>query len=184
MSTEMIHSVDGDGDGDGSRVRHVHKPDLIITSVLLVGFIVAYLMATAWRDLAAYFPLGVSGAGAIASATFLIRVLFFPPKPTPPAINVPEVAKSVAEQEYEFFKNLTVRDWITSIGWLGGFFLTLAVFGIYVAMIGFTVGYLRFQTAKPWRFATIYAAVLGGVIYGIFEIALKLPLPGGLLGLA
>lgn len=97
---------------------------------------------------------------------------------------MPEVAKSVAEQEYEFFKNLTVRDWITSIGWLGGFFLTLAVFGIYVAMIGFTVGYLRFQTAKSWRFATIYATVLAGVIYGIFEIALKLPLPGGLLGLA
>lgn len=182
MSIDTIHTVNGEE--GGSQRRRVHKPDLIITSVLLVVFVVAYLMATAWKDIAAYFPLGVSGAGAIASATFLIRVLFFPPKPETPKTNVPEAAKSMAEQEYEFFKNLTARDWITSIGWLGGFFVALAVFGIYVAVVAFTVGYLRFQTAKSWWFAAIYSVVLGGVIYGIFEITLKLPLPGGLLGLA
>ncbi|MDE8670500.1 tripartite tricarboxylate transporter TctB family protein [Pseudarthrobacter sp. H3Y2-7] len=183
MSTEMIHSIDGDGEG-GSRGRHVHKPDLIITSVLLVVFVAAFLMATGWRDLAAYFPLGVSGVGVVASASLLLRVLFFPPKPAAPKTNVPEAAKSVAEQEYEFFKNLSTRDWVTSLGWLGGFFVALSVFGIYLAMVAFTVGYLRFQTAKSWWFAAIYAALLGGVIYVVFAIALKLPLPGGLLGLA
>jgi hypothetical protein len=62
--------------------------------------------------------------------------------------------------------------------------VALSVFGIYLAMVAFTVGYLRFQTAKSWWFAAIYAALLGGVIYVVFAIALKLPLPGGLLGLA
>jgi hypothetical protein len=184
MSTEIIHSVDGDGnDEGGSRLRRVHKPDLIITSVLLVVFLVAFLMATGWKDLAAYFPLGVSGAGVIASSSLLVRVLFFPPKPDAPKTDLPAAAKSVAEQEYEFFKNLAARDWITSIYWLGGFFVALVVFGIYAAVVAFTVGYLRFQAAKSWRFAWIYAIVLGGAIYGIFQIALKLPLPGGLLGL-
>ncbi|MFF2246630.1 tripartite tricarboxylate transporter TctB family protein [Arthrobacter sp. NPDC058130] len=194
MSTQMIRSVDGNGNGDGdgngdgngeggSPWRRAHKPDLIITSVLLVVFVVAFLMAKGWRDLAAYFPLGVSGAGVIASASFLVRVLFFPPKPEAPKTDVPEAAKSVAEQEYEFFKNLALRDWITSICWLGGFFVALVVFGIYVAVVAFAVSYLRFQAAKSWWFAWIYAIVLGGVIYGIFGIALKLPLPAGLLSL-
>lgn len=103
MSTEIIHSADGaSNDEGGSRLRRVHKPDLIITSVLLVVFVVAFLMATGWKDLAAYFPLGVSGAGVIASASLLVRVLFFPPKPDAPKTDVPDAAKSVAEQEYEF----------------------------------------------------------------------------------
>ncbi|MDP9888686.1 tripartite tricarboxylate transporter TctB family protein [Pseudarthrobacter enclensis] len=178
----MIHPAE-DADASGSRSRRVHRPDLIITSVLLLVFIVAFLMATGWRDLAAYFPLGVSGMGAIASASFLVRVLFFPPKPHSPEPDVPGAAKSVAEQEYEFFKNLSKRDWITSICWLGGFFIALVIFGIYVAVVAFTAGYLRYQAAKSWWFSWIYAAVLGGVIYGIFEITLKLPLPDGLLGL-
>ncbi|RKO20397.1 tripartite tricarboxylate transporter TctB family protein [Pseudarthrobacter phenanthrenivorans] len=182
MSIDTIRPVSG-GQGGQPR-RRIHKPDLIITSVLLAAFMVAYAMATAWRDLAAYFPLGVSGAGIVASATLLIRVLFFPPRRDTPKAEVPDAAKSVAEQEYEFFKNLTGRDWLISVGWLGGFFLALAVFGIYVAVAAFTLGYLRFQTAKTWWFAAVYAALLGGVIYGIFRIALKLPLPGGLFGLA
>ncbi|WP_077488172.1 tripartite tricarboxylate transporter TctB family protein [Sinomonas mesophila] len=182
MSIDTIRPVHGEE--GGSRRRRVNKPDLIITSVLLVVFVAAYLMATGWKELAAYFPLGVSGAGAIASASFLVRVLFFPPKPDAPKTDVPESAKSMAEQEYEFFKNLTSRDWISSICWLGGFFIALAIFGIYVAMAAFTVAYLRFQADKSWLFAAIYAVVLGGVIYGAFEIILKLPLPGGLLGLA
>lgn len=182
MSTDTLHPIE-DADASGSRWHRVQKPDLIITSVLLLVFVVAFLMATGWRDLAAYFPLGVSGVGVIASASFLVRVLFFPPKPHSPKTDVPEAAKSVAEQEYEFFKNLSRRDWITSLCWLSGFFVALVIFGIYVAVVAFTVGYLRFQAAKSWWFAWIYGAVLGGLIYGIFQITLKLPLPDGLLGL-
>ncbi|WP_206477124.1 tripartite tricarboxylate transporter TctB family protein [Microbacterium sp. KRD172] len=164
--------------------KRVNKSDMIITAVLLGLFVMAFSMALGFPALAGYFPLGVSAAGAIASLCFLIRVLFFPRTPDAPKTNIPEVAKSMSEQEYEFFKSLTGRDWLSSLGWLGGFFIGLAVFGIYVALVVFTVGYLKFQAEKSWWFAAIYAACLTGLVFVAFEIALKLPLPGGLLGLA
>lgn len=164
--------------------RRINKSDLVVTGVLLVVFIAAFVMATAWKPLAAYFPLGVSGAGVIASATFLVRVAFFPRAKEAPKTNVPDGTKSMSEQEFDFFKSLSLLDWAKSLGWLAGFFVFLAVFGIYVAVVAFTLAYLRFQAEKSWLFAAVYTTMLAGAIYGIFEVALKLPLPGGLFGLA
>ncbi|GAB3267813.1 tripartite tricarboxylate transporter TctB family protein [Microbacterium lacusdiani] len=181
MSTEVIRTPEGE---PASRWSRINVSDLVITLVLLIVFAGAFAMATAWKPLAAYFPLGVSVAGMVATATFLVRVVFFPRKPDAPKANVPEAAKSMSEQEYEFFKSLTARDWLTSIGWLGGFFVALSILGIYIAIGGFTLAYLRLQASKSWRFAVAYTVALVGVIYLAFELVLKLPLPGGAFGLA
>jgi len=178
MSTEAVHTA------NDSWWHRVNKSDLIITVLLLVMFAAAFLTAASWPALAAHFPLGVSGAGVLASAIFVVRVLFFPRKADAPKTNIPDAAKPMADQEYEFFRSLTLKDWANAIGWLGGFFVFLAVFGIYVAMIVFTVAYLRFQADKSWWFTAIYTAALAGTIYITFEVVLKLPLPGGLFGLA
>ncbi|MEZ3160692.1 tripartite tricarboxylate transporter TctB family protein [Microbacterium sp. BWT-B31] len=178
MSTEAIHTA------NDSWWHRVNKPDLIVTIIMLAIFIAAFATAASWPSLAAYFPLGVSSAGTLSSAIFVIRVLFFPRKVDAPKTNIPEAATPVADQEYEFFRSLTLKDWVNSVGWLGSFFVFLAVFGIYVAMVVFTVCYLRFQAAKSWWFTAIYTATLVGTIYVTFELVLKLPLPGGLFGLA
>lgn len=183
MSTEAFSSPIASG-GHPSWWRRVNKSDLVITIVFLVVFVGALLIALSFPQLAGYFPLGVSTAGAIASLAFLVRVLFFPRKADAPKTNVPEAAKSMSDEEYEFFKSLTLRQWVTAIGWLGGFFVGLAVFGIYVSTAVFTVAYLRLQAGKSWLFSVIYSVALTGLIWIAFRLALHLPLPGGLLGLA
>ncbi|TFB75020.1 tripartite tricarboxylate transporter TctB family protein [Cryobacterium glaciale] len=179
MSTEVISAIRA----APGRWARVNKSDLIITALLLVVFLAAMTMATEWKPLAAYFPLGVSALGAAASATFLVRVLFFPRSAEAPKTNIPEEARSMADQEYEFFRSLTTRDWIVAVAWLGGFYVALAVAGIYVAMAVFTVAYLKLQASRSWFFAIVYAALLAGITFLIFSTLLKLPLPGGLLGL-
>lgn len=181
MSTELIDTQES---ADATWWERVNKTDLVITSLLLALFVMAFVIATGWKALAAYFPLGVSGIGAGTSAIFLIRVLFFPRKKDAPKTNVPDGAQSSSDQEYEFFKQLTTRDWVVSLGWLTAFYVLLGIAGIYVVIVVFTVGYLRYQVEKSWSFATVYAFVLLAVVAGVFKFALKLPLPGGLLGIA
>ncbi|WP_139007011.1 tripartite tricarboxylate transporter TctB family protein [Arthrobacter crystallopoietes] len=159
--------------------HRVNKADLVITLVFLAIFALGFVLALEWKPLAAYFPLGVSLAGMIASAVFLIRVLIPPRSADPAETNVPKNVPSPTDQEYEFFKSLTPADWLSTICWLGGFFVFLAVFGIFVALVVFTVGYLKFQAQKSWLFSGIYAAVLAGLVYVIFTLTLNIPLPEG-----
>ncbi|MHA7241291.1 tripartite tricarboxylate transporter TctB family protein [Arthrobacter sp. TMS1-12-1] len=163
----------------------ISKSDLVITLVFLVIFGGAFLLATEWKILASAFPLGVSATGAVAALTFLVRVVFFPNRPDAPRLNVPKEAPgSTSDQEHAFFDSLTARDWKTAIFWLAGFYVALALLGIYVAVAAFTVGYLRYGAAKSWKFAVIYAMALAALIYVTFSIILHLPLPGGLFNLA
>lgn len=162
--------------------HRVNKVDFVITLVFLVIFTLGFVLALEWKPLAAYFPVGVSIAGMIASAVFLIRVLIPARSESGVETNVPKDAPSSIDQEYEFFKSLTRADWFSTIGWLGGFFVFLAVFGIFVALVVFSVGYLKFQAEKSWLFAGLYAAVLAGLVYVFFILILNIPLPEGIFG--
>ncbi|WP_345751642.1 tripartite tricarboxylate transporter TctB family protein [Microbacterium rhizophilus] len=182
MSTETIWNT-----ADAGKPRwwqRINMSDLIITIILLAVFTAALIMATGFKPVAAYFPLGVSALGVIGSLTFLVRVLFLPRKPEAPKAALPKETQSFSEAEYEFFRSLTRHDWLTSFAWLASFYVVLGVFGIYVASIAFTVAYLRFAVRTKWLFSVIYAVVLTGLVGGVFGVVLKLPLPGGLLGIA
>lgn len=162
--------------------HRVNKADFVITLVLLAIFALGFVLALEWKPLAAYFPLGVTIAGTIASAVFLIRVLIPARRENRVEANAAKDALSSTDQEYEFFKSLTLTEWFSTICWLGGFFVFLAVFGIFPALVVFTVGYLRFQAEKSWLFAGLYAAVFAGLVYVIFTLTLSIPLPEGIFG--
>ena len=179
MSTQAISTVEE----IPGRWARVNKSDLVITVLLLVVFLGGLVLAAQWPPLAAYFPLGVSAIGAIASATFLVRVLFFPRTPQAPKTNIPDEARPIVDQEHDFLRSLTSRDWFVGVAWLGGFYLALAIVGIYLALVAFTVAYLKIQANRSWLFAIVYSALLTGVIFLVFSILLRLPLPGGLLEL-
>lgn len=167
-------------DLEGTWWQRVNKSDFFITLSFLAIFTLGLVLALGWKPLAAYFPLGVAIAGMVASATFLTRVLIPSRLGKGAETNVPKSAPSATDSEYEFFKSLSKAEWISTICWLGGFFLFLAVFGIFVSMVVFTIGYLRFQAEKSWLFSAIYAAAFASIVYVIFTLALGIPLPQGI----
>ena len=160
--------------------------DVIGSAALLVLFAVALLMALEWADRGSIFPLGVTAVGAALSGGHLLRSLVKKnPAPTPVE---PIESQAGAGEEYEddaedILTTAGARDWMTTLGFVGGFFLALYIFGLYLATAVFAVVYLRFQAHSSWKFSVIYASVLTIALYLIFSVALELPVPAGVIRL-
>lgn len=73
------------------------------------------------------------------------------------------------------------RSTVTIVGISAGAILFLLIFthlvGIYIALAGFLVFYLRFVGRHSWRLTTILALAIPIVVFCLFEWALKIPLP-------
>jgi hypothetical protein len=172
--------------------------DVVISAALLALFIAAFLNAQEWQPIAALFPKLATGIGAVLSAAFLVRSVFFRRKPASavPAVEsatidpvaaaqeAEELGADQAESERAFFASLSLRDWLVSLAYFAAFFIGLFVLGLYVTAVLFTIVYLRFQARSSWRLSVIYAVVLTAALYGLFGYALQLPVPEGLLGLS
>jgi hypothetical protein len=171
--------------------------DVVISAALLILFIAAFLNAQQWQAIAALFPQAATGIGAVLSAAFLARSLFFPRQPEagaeqqPVTIDPVAAAQEAEEQqadqtqsEREFFASLSPRDWVVSLAFFAAFFVSLYVLGLYITAVLFTIAYLKFQAKSSWRFSVIYAVVVTAALYGLFGYALQLPVPEGLLGLS
>ncbi|WP_329137490.1 tripartite tricarboxylate transporter TctB family protein [Streptomyces sp. NBC_01476] len=68
---------------------------------------------------------------------------------------------------------------VVAIGWVVGLLLVVYVFGFEVAIPAFFLVY--FGVMRAWRTALISAVAMWAVTYGLFEMALGVPLPHGLL---
>jgi Tripartite tricarboxylate transporter TctB family len=172
--------------------------DVVISAALLAIFIAAFLNAQQWQPIAALFPKVATGIGAILSAAFLVRSVFFRRRTAPAAPvdgaghidpvtaaqEAEELGADQAESERAFFASLDLRDWLVSLAYFAAFFIGLYVLGLYVTAVLFTIAYLRFQARSSWLFSVIYAVVLTAALYGLFGYALQLPVPEGLLGLS
>lgn len=174
--------------------------DLIIAVALLVVFAAAFVTALQWQAVAGLFPLIATGVGIALTAAFGVSALVrrrregqAAPEPVPAprqdteAAGVADGAEDTvvdqSEADHVFFASLSREDWVVSLGYFAAFFVGLYVCGLYVAAAAFTVVYLRFQARSSWLFSGVYAAVLIAAVYGLFGIALELPVPEGLLGL-
>jgi hypothetical protein len=182
--------------------RTVDRSSAAISAVLLVVFVAAFVNARQWQAIVALFPLAVTAIGAVLAAVFLVRSLtgrgsrtarraptgdaVEPPRGTDPVGAIVEQAEEAdhADAEQAFYASLGRRDWLVSLGCFAAFFVGLALAGLYVATVVFTIAYLRYQAGASWRLSVIYAVVLATATYGLFGAALQLPVPGGLLDLA
>jgi hypothetical protein len=171
--------------------------DVSITVALLLTFVAAFITARQWEAIAALFPQVATGIGAVLSAFFLARALFFPRSsaetpvqqaatfdPLVAAAEAEEQGSDQSESERAFFASLSLRDWAVSLAFFGAFFVSLYVLGLYITSVLFTVAYLKLQAKSSWLFSVIYAVVLTAALYGLFGYALQLPVPEGVFGLS
>ncbi|MGP4014909.1 tripartite tricarboxylate transporter TctB family protein [Saccharopolyspora sp. 5N708] len=159
---------------DGAR-----RPDLWITGVLLVVFVVALLLARQWGFRASLVPTLVSGLGVVLSALNLVllvarRGTVQAPEPDPE----PEPDRQ-HEADY-VFATAGAAAWRGSLGWLAAFFVGLFVFGLIPTAVVFALAYLKAGARVSWLPALGYAAGLGLALWLVFVELLAIPIPEGL----
>jgi hypothetical protein len=123
-------------------------------------------------------PRGVSLGGAVLGVILVVRSL------TGRREEVAEHHQEEASDDLEYvFHTANLRQWVETLGWFMGFFVSLYCLGLYATAVIFTVLYLRTQDGRSWLFSAIYAAILTGVLYLAFAVALAQRVPAGFFGL-
>jgi hypothetical protein len=151
--------------------------------LLAVIFAVAFVLARDWDRQAALFPRGVSAIGFLLAVVLIVRAVFFPKAAVddePHEAEGPSVDDSL---EY-IFHTASLRQWLVTLAWFGGFFVALYVLGLYATAVVFALFYLRTQDKRSWLFCVTYAAVLTAVLYLAFSVLLAQPVPPGYFGIA
>lgn len=183
-------------------VRSRHEfGDWLITLILLGVMVGAYVLAQDWPSHAAFFPQLVSGAGAVLS---IVKVgsmiwsdfiaspkLVVVSKATPAPRQSEDVEKYIEiagtddddqgdeDELHSVFSTSGGKLWASAIGWMMLFFAGLYAFGLLVILPVFTVLYLRFVAKVSWLVCLLYVLGTAGVIYVLFVLVLRLPLPEG-----
>lgn len=154
--------------------------DVVITVVVLALFVGAFLAAGDWSLRAALFPWLVTGAGMVLAALHLVQALLRLRRPAPAPDPTGDPDPDPDDVEY-VFRTAGPRRWAGVLGWMAGFFVLLAVAGLYVTAAVFSLAYLRFAGNRTWIFSAIYAIVIAAVLYVAFELVLGVPTPESLL---
>lgn len=163
----------------------LRTPRRLATADLVGGIILAVVMGGAlylsrgWDHDAAVFPRAVAAGGLLLSVAVIVKALLGAPAP-----EVPAEPESVDDNLEYVFHTASLRQWLVTISWFGGFFVALYVVGLYATAIVYTVAYLRTQDNRSWLFSGVYALILVGVLYAAFGLALAQPVPPGFFGLS
>jgi hypothetical protein len=158
--------------------------DVVLTLLLTAIFAWAFLEAGNWTPRASLFPRLVTGAGFLLSLAHLVVALLGLRPGASQTSGIPEpVAEDDADrEEIEYvFGTAGARAWGAALAWIAVFFVTLYVAGLFITAPLFSVLYLRFAGGRTWLTSVVYALVLGGALYLVFEVLLGVPSPEGLV---
>jgi hypothetical protein len=167
-------------------------PDLVITALLLIVFVGGLQMARDFPFRAGLVPRIVCGAGIVFCVLHLVKPALAtrtaassPSAASHAGASAPRVLETgevlVEDDEEYVFATSTRASWLEALGWFGGFFVALAVFGILIAVPVFAFAYLVVVGRVRIVWAVVYAAASWAFLYGIFDRTLHLALPTGLL---
>jgi hypothetical protein len=110
---------------------------------------------------AASMPLIVGGCGAALSLLQLIREL--------------RASRGAYEEQINLRKDVPIYLWVWA------FVIAIVGFGFVIAAPVMLFAYLRLRSREPWWLCITLAAAVVGLLYGLFETALGVPLFEGLL---
>lgn len=188
--------IDTDTNLGGKTSLRKKIPDLVISFGLLALFTTGFVIALAWPPEAGRFPLAITIVGGLCSVLLLVKTILdtrnvqrrststTPGKEDTETTEIAEDEEKMEDFDAGYlFTTAGKKTWAVVLIWVGAFFLLTYIAGIYLAGAIFAVIYLRFGAKKSWTFSIIYAAVLIGILWGLFNYFLALPLPRGILGL-
>ena len=165
----------------------MHRADVPITiGFLLVAAWVLY-QAWPWPFRTAVFPLATGGVllfCALVTLATHMRRRAEPEASRLPATGVAgdlQVSGSPPDDLPDIFATASRAEWLSAVAWMAAFFLVLWLVGALVAVPLFALAYLLAVARQTVVLAGIYAFASWLFIYGLFDRALRIPLPAGVL---
>jgi Tripartite tricarboxylate transporter TctB family len=136
------------------------------TAVLSATFVVSFASAAVVAKLnypaeAASMPLFIGGIGAALSLLQLIVEL--------------RASRGAHEEQIDLRKDLPIYLWVWA------FVGAVVAFGFVLAAPVMLFAYLRWRSRESWWMCLLLSAAVFGVLYGLFETALGVPLFEGLV---
>jgi hypothetical protein len=140
---------------------------LTSTAVLSATFVVIFASAAVVAKLnypaeAASMPLFIGGIGAALSLLQLI-------------VELRASRSSAHEEQIDLRKDLPIYLWVWA------FVGAVVAFGFVLAAPVMLFAYLRWRSRESWWMCVLLSAAVFGVLYGLFETALGVPLFEGLV---
>ncbi len=158
--------------------------DLAITLAFLALFVWAVVQARAWPFRAALFPVTVAAIMLGLVVLKLALDMLAASRPTHPSQRATGPAEEEPATEAEGEAVLSRSPWSTwlaALAWMAGFFGTLWLFGMLVAVPAFAFTYLLVASRESPLAATLYAVGAWALVYGVFDQVVRIPLPQGTL---
>ena len=152
--------------GSGIEGRPAGRAHLTSTGFLCATFLVIFSSAVLVAKLkypaeAASMPLIVGGVGMVLSLLQLVVEL--------------RASRGAYEEQIDLRKDLPIYLWVWA------FVIAIVTFGFVLAAPIMLLVYLRVRSREPWWLCLLLAAGVLAVLYGLFEVALGVPLFEGLV---
>jgi hypothetical protein len=145
--------------------------DVVFGLMLVVVFAYAAVTALGYPDDARLLPLAVALPGL--ALAMLHVILSLRPQRAP-------VAEASDDSEVLTTAERTRRT-AEIAAWIGGIFLAIYLLGFQIAVPLGAIAYLRVMAREGWVTSAIVAALCWGLVFGIFDRVLHVPLPTGQL---
>lgn len=147
------------------------RSDIGIIIIIYATCLLFYYMTLQLKAAAQIYPTCLIAGLAILNTLYLIRCLLRLGK---------EKGHGIINDLPEVFKGFQARQFIFVIAACIAYMGLLYYIGFYLAGLIFLVGVLLYLQVKPLPIA-ITTLFLGGLVYGVFTLFLKVPLPKGVL---
>ncbi|MFC1814366.1 tripartite tricarboxylate transporter TctB family protein [Thermodesulfobacteriota bacterium] len=149
------------------------KKDIIFLMMLLLVLVAAFVVTISYPSRARFFPLIVISLCGVLVLAELLKTF---------AVSFTSGTAERDSQEDEAFKTNKQKQlrFVLTIAWIGGFALSLFLFGFVIGLPLFVLAYVKMHEAG-WRWAIILPIIMFLIVYGGFELVLKRPLYEGLL---
>lgn len=146
--------------GESGRMRFTSTVGLCLVFVAIF-FSAAGVAALNYPPGAASLPIAI---GSFAGCLSLLQLLI-------------ELRKSRGA----FEERVDLRRDLPIYGWVWAFVLAIVAFGFLIAAPPMLFLYLRLRSKEPWRVCLALSLGVLALLYGLFQVALSVPLFDGLL---
>jgi hypothetical protein len=167
-------------------LRRAKNADFIISTVLLLVFVTAFLQAQEWPLRTKMFPVMVTSVG-ILLALWKMLVTLLPPKAEVSTAHYKVVDVELQDEDDEteqaleyVFESASRGEWVRALAWVGGFFIGLWLVGAVPAVLAFGISYLLVEARTKLLVAVTYPGILAGMLYATQQF-LNISMPPGIL---
>ena len=147
------------------------RSDIGVIVIIYATCLLFYYLTLQLKAAAQIYPTCLIAGLAILNTLYLVRCL---------ARMRREKGRGIINDLPEVFKGFQTRQFIFVIAACIAYICLLHYLGFYLAGLIFLVGVLLYLRVRPLPIA-LTTAFLGALVYGVFTLFLKVPLPGGVL---